>query len=182
MLYFISMKNKTEKTLKENVIFKGKVLTLNCDDIQCPNGVKATREVVHHHGGVCVLCELDNKIAFVKQFRYAYKEEILELPAGKLELNEDPYEAGIRELEEEIGYKAESLEDYGVLYPSVGYSDERLHMYVAKNPVKTSTNFDIDEDLDLIWLTKEEALEKIKTNEIKDGKTISLLMKYIYKK
>ncbi|MCQ2776105.1 MAG: NUDIX hydrolase [Bacilli bacterium] len=170
--------SKIEKTLKNNVVFEGKVLTLNCDDVLCPNGVKATREVVHHHGGVCILAKIDDKYAFVRQYRYAYQEEILELPAGKLEKGEDPYQAGIRELEEEIGYKAESLTSYGVIYPSVGYSDERLYLYVANNIKKTETHFDLDEDLDLVLLTKEEILDKIKTNEIKDSKTICLLTKY----
>ena len=174
-------KSKVEKTLKENIVFSGRVVTLHNDLVKCPNGVETTREYVHHNGGVCILAELDGKIAFVRQYRYAYREEVLELPAGKLEKGEDPYQAGLRELEEEIGYKAESLTSMGILYPSVGYSNEVLHLYIANNIKKTNTHFDFDEDLDLVLLSKEEIKEKLDNNEIKDAKTIVLLTKYLYR-
>lgn len=174
--------NKEEVTLENNVVFKGKVVTLHNDKVKCPNGVEATREFVEHNGGICILCEIDNKIAFVKQYRYAYKQEVIELPAGKLEKGEDPYNAGIRELEEEIGYKAKSLTDYGIMYPSVGYSNEIIHMYVANKVTKTKTNFDFDENLDLVFLSKEEIVSLLESNEIKDAKTIILLNKYMSRK
>ena len=87
-----------EKTIKSNVIYKGKILRLNCDDVLASNGEKVKREIIHHNGGVCVLAFYNNKIPLVKQYRYSYQEEMYELPAGKLEKGENSYDAGIREL------------------------------------------------------------------------------------
>ena len=108
-----------EKTVKKNYIFKGKIVNVRCDDALLPNGKPCTREVVEHNGGACVLYVENNKILFVKQYRYAYGEEVLEIPAGKLEKGEDPALAAKRELEEEAGVKAEKLTLLFVLYPSL---------------------------------------------------------------
>ena len=171
---------KEEKKISEEILFKGRVITLHNDEVLCPNGAITTREYVNHHGGVCILMEVDGKIALVKQFRYAFHREILELPAGKLEKGEDSYKAGLRELEEETGYKAESLISCGCMYPSVGYTNEIIYLYVAKNCVKTQTHFDFDEDLDLVFMDKEELKQMLKDNLIKDAKTIILLSRYLY--
>lgn len=173
------MKNKKEETcIRENVVYKGKILTVNNDEVLCSNGEKSRREIVHHHGGVCILAEVDNKIIFVEQFRYAYKENVLELPAGKIEEGEIPYECAMRELEEEAGLIAEKLLDFGVMYPSVGYTDEKIYLYVASNIRKGKQHFDKDEVLDLIYLSKEEIEKYLENNTIKDAKTICLLYKY----
>ena len=171
---------KEEKKISGETLFKGRVITLHKDKVLCPNGAITYRECVDHHGGVCLLMEIDDKIALVRQYRYAFNEELLELPAGKLEKGENPYQAGLRELEEETGYKAESLESYGCMYPSVGYTNEIIYLYVAKNCVKTQTHFDFDEDLDLVFVEKEELKKMIKDNSIKDSKTIILLSRYLY--
>ena len=172
-------KDNREITIKNNVIYDGKILSLNCDDVLCPNGIKAKREIVHHHGGVCLLAIVDNKFVFIKQFRYAYGETLYELPAGKLEKNENAYDAGKRELIEEVGLKADHLIDYGEMYPTCGYSDEKIHLYVAEGLTKTERHLDIDENIDIVYLSKEEVLEKIKNNEIKDAKSICLFLRYI---
>lgn len=169
---------KNEKTIKENVIYDGKILRLNCDDVLASNGVVTKREVIHHHGGVCVLAFVDGLIPMVKQFRYSYKEEMFELPAGKLEKDENAYDAGIRELEEEVGLKAESLTDMGAIYPSCGYTNEIIYLYVANNVTKTDRHLDADEDIDVYYFTLDEIIEKIKSGEIKDAKTICLILKY----
>lgn len=167
-----------EKTIKSNVVYDGKILRLNNDDIECDNGVRATREIVHHNGGVCILAFKDNKVVMVKQYRYAFQEELLELPAGKLEKGEDPYHAGIRELEEEVGLKAESLASLGCIYPSCGYTNEIIYLYKANNVVEVKRHLDIDENIDIYYFTLDEVLEKIKSGEIKDAKTIGLILKY----
>ena len=172
--------NKEEKKISGAILYEGRVLTLHKDNILCPNGAKTMREYVTHNGGVCILMEIDNRIALVKQFRYVFNQEVLELPAGKLEVGENPYQAGLRELEEETGYKAERLEEYGCMYPSVGYTNEIIYLYVAKNCVKTKTNFDFDEDLDLVFVQKDELKRMIQNNAIKDAKTIILLTRYLY--
>ena len=170
---------KEEKTIKSNVIYDGKILRLNCDDVLCSNGVVAKREIVHHHGGVCVLAFVEDKIAMVKQFRYAYGEELFELPAGKLEPNEDSCVAGLRELEEEVGLKAESLSDLGAMYPSCGYTNEIIYLYKANNVTKTPRHLDVDEDIDVYCFSLDEVVKMIMNNEIKDAKTICLMFKYL---
>ena len=169
---------KEEKTIKENVIYNGKILRLNRDDVSLPNGGTSIREIVHHHGGVCILAFVDGKVPMVKQFRYAFKKEMLELPAGKLEQGEDPYSAGIRELEEETGYKAESLTDLGYMYPSCGYTNEIIYLFKANNLTKTKMHLDIDENIEVCYFSMDEIIDMINHNEINDAKTICLIMKY----
>lgn len=170
-----------EKTVTEKIVYDGKIMRVNCDDVECDNGMIAKREIVHHNGGVCVLAFVDNKIVMVKQYRYAFHEEMLELPAGKLEKGEDPYDAGLRELEEEVGLKAESLMSLGCIYPTCGYSNEIIYLYVANNLTKVNRHLDADENIDIYYFSLEEIMEKINKNEIKDAKTISLILKYINK-
>ena len=172
-----SMK-KEEKTLKSNVIYDGKILRLNCDDVLTSRGVKTKREVIHPTGGVCVLAIVDGKIPLVKQYRYSYGEEMYELPAGKLEKNEDSYEAGIRELEEEVGLRAEKLTSLGCMYPSCGYTNEVIYLYKAENVKRTERHLDPDEDLDVYFFTLDEITDMIMSNQIKDAKTICLIFKY----
>lgn len=169
---------KIEKTIKENTVYNGKILRLNCDDVLASNGDIVKREIIHHHGGVCVLAEVDGKIVFVKQFRYSYKEMVLELPAGKLEKGEDSYAAGIRELEEEAGLHADKLIDFGEMYPSCGYTNEIIHLYKAEGLHPVERHLDSDESIDICYYTLDEAVEMIKNNKIKDAKTICLVLKY----
>ena len=169
---------KEEKTIKSNVVYDGIIMRVNCDDVEAANGLKVKREIVHHRGGVCVMAIVDGKIPLVKQFRYAYGEEMFELPAGKLEKGEDAYLAGLRELEEEVGLKAESLTDFGVMYPSCGYTNEKIHLYLANNITKVKRHLDPDECIDVYYFSLDEILQKIKNNEIKDAKTICLVLKY----
>lgn len=172
--------DKKEKEIRKKEIYSGKVISLSVSDIICPNGNLSTREIVHHRGGVSILAEIDNKIAFVKQFRFPYQEEVIELPAGKLEKGELPLDAAKRELEEEIGYIANEFIFYGEIYPSPGYTDEKLYLYVAKDLHKTITHYDDDEFIDIVYLDKGECLSLIKENKIKDAKTIILLLRYLF--
>ncbi len=170
---------KEEKTVKSNVIYNGKILRLNCDEVLTSNGHIAEREIIHHHGGVCVLAIYEGKVVLVKQFRYAYGEEMFELPAGKLEKDEDSYQAGLRELEEEVGLKAESLTDFGYMYPSCGYTNEIIHLFKANNLTKVERHLDEDEDIDIYYFSLDEVVQMIQENKIVDAKTICLVLKYI---
>lgn len=170
---------KEEITFKENVLYEGRILSLHCDEVVCPNGRHSKREVVHHRGGVCVLAIKDNKIALIRQFRYAYKEEMWELPAGKLEIGENPYDTGIRELIEEVGLKADKLIDLGQIYPTCGYSNEIIYLYLADNVQEVERHLDIDEVIDVYYFSKEEIIDLINKGEIKDAKTICAMMKYL---
>jgi ADP-ribose pyrophosphatase len=124
--------NFNEKTLNEKYVHKGKILNLRVDDVELPDGNGAIREVVEHSGGSCVLCEKDGKILLVKQFRYPYKEELLELPAGKLNPGETPEQTAIRELEEEGGIKAEKVEKLFDIYPTPAYTNEIIRIYTSR--------------------------------------------------
>lgn len=115
----------------------------------------------------------------VKQFRYAYNKDTLEIPAGKLELGEAAGPAGKRELEEETGYSCKSMELINEIYPTTGYCDEVIHLYEAKGLFKVENPLEGDEDefIDVISMPIDEAYKKIMNNEIHDSKTIIAIMK-----
>lgn len=160
-------------------MYDGKILQLYVDDVETYNGIKTKREFVAHHGGAAILFFQNNKILLERQFRYAYKEEVWEIPAGKLEKDEDPKEAAIRELEEETGYKANKIENLGVIYPSVGYTNEKIYLYAVSDAYKTSTNFDKDEFIESAFFSIEEVKQMIQDGTIKDTKTICALFYYL---
>lgn len=170
----------TEKPLKQDYIYKGKIVNLRVDDAELPDGTTALREVVEHPGGVCVAALTDTQeLLFVKQFRYPYMETVLELPAGKLEYGEDPFAAGKRELLEETGAAAEHYRDLGKLYPTPGYCGEIIHMYLAENLHFSEQHLDEDEFLEVRRIPLEEAFQMVMRNEIRDSKTqVGILKTY----
>lgn len=166
-----------EKTVKSEYIYKGKILNLRKDDIVLPDGKPAIREIVEHSGGSCVLCEKDGKVFMVKQFRYPFKKVLLELPAGKLNDGEDPLETAKRELKEEAGIVAEKLEKIFEIYPSTGYTEEKIYIYRAVgNLVEESNLLDEDEFLSGEWYDKKILKEMVEKGEIKDAKTLVALL------
>ncbi len=171
--------NFEEKTVKSNKIFEGKILTLRHDEIVLPDGKPALREVVDHSGGACVVAERDGKILLVKQFRYPYKEVVLEIPAGKLNAGENPAEAAIRELEEEGGVLAEKVELLFVVYPSPGYTSEKIYIYRAVGLKDSKIHLDEDEFLSGEWYGKQTLKDMIDRGEIKDGKTLIALLRVL---
>ncbi len=164
-----------EKTVKENYIYRGKILSLRCDDAILPDGKPCKREVVEHTGGATVLAETEAGIAFVRQYRYAYKEELYEIPAGKLNAGEDPVKAAARELSEETGLIADRLKLLTVLYPTPGYTDEKIYIYEAEGLNKGKEHLDEGEFLDTVYFPREEALAMVRDGRIRDGKTIAAL-------
>ena len=156
--------------------------SISVDDALLPNGTTAKREIVEHPGGVCVAALTDNnELMFVEQFRYPYFEVVLELPAGKLEYGEDPFEAGKRELREETGATASKYEDLGKLYPTPGYCGEIIHMYLAKNLSFGEQDLDSDEFLEVKKIPLEKAFQMVMNNEIRDSKTQVGIVKAYYK-
>ena len=168
----------TEKTINNNVRFEGKVLTLCHDDVLLPNGKEGKREIVKHRGGVCIapLTE-NNELIFVRQFRYAYGEVVLELPAGKLEKGEDPFESGVRELKEETGCTADKYTFLGKLYPSPGYTSEIINIYLAESLHSGEQLLDEDEFLGTEKIPLEKAVQMVMNNEIFDSKTQVAILK-----
>ena len=165
-----------EKTVKERILFNGKILNLRRDEVVLPNGKTAEREVVEHSGGSAILCVKDGKVLLVKQFRYAFNEELYEIPAGKLNAGESPDETAIRELEEEGGIKAEKVVKLFDVYASPGYTNEIIRIYKAEGLTKTKPHLDEDEFLSCSWVSLETAKEMINSGEIKDAKTIIALL------
>lgn len=168
----------TEKTINKNYVFNGRIINVRCDDALLPDGKPCTREVVEHPGGVCLAPLTDKgELVFVRQYRYPYSEVVPELPAGKLEKGEDPFEAGKRELEEETGFTAENYLDCGKFYPSPGYCGEIIHFYAAWNLNAAQMHPDEDEFLEVEKIPVEKAVEMVLNNEIRDGKTQALVLK-----
>lgn len=170
-----------EKELNSQMIYDGKILQLTRDEVECKDGGHAYREVVHHHGGVCVLAIHDHKIILVKQFRYPNKINTLEIPAGKLEKDEDTQYCAFRELEEETSYRAEDMKFIMKFLPSPGYTSEWLYLYEAINikAVHDALKGDEDEFIDVIEMDLNEAYQKILDGTIVDAKTIIAIM-YAY--
>lgn len=169
-----------ETTLESETLYQGKIIQVFRDKVQLENGSEAFREVVRHPGGVCVLAiTQDNQVLLVRQFRYPYGKQLLEIPAGKREPGEDPRLCGIRELEEETGYQAEEFTQLGVLYPTPGYCDEVITLFLAKKLHPTRQHLDEDEFLDVVALPLEEAVELVRQGELPDAKTQLALLRYL---
>ncbi len=168
-----------EKQLSKEYIFKGRVINLRRDIALLPNGTEATREIIEHNGGVCVAALTDdNEVLMVKQFRYPYREVIMEIPAGKRDSKDEaPLACGIRELEEETGAKAQKFTFLGELYPTPGYCGEVIWMYAATGLTFGEQKPDDDEFLTVEKLPLEKAVQMILDGEIKDAKTQAAILK-----
>lgn len=168
----------TEKTIASKSVFDGRILHITLDDVELPNGKKSKREVVNHPGGVAVAAlDEDNNLLFVKQYRYPYKEVVLELPAGKLEKGSTPLENGKRELLEETGAQGYSYVSLGAVYPSPGYTSEIIHLYVCKIKTVGSSCPDDGEFLNVEKIPLDKAVEMVLNNLIPDAKTQIAVLK-----
>jgi len=167
--------NLQEKTISTKKIFDGRIISVQVDEVELPNGKTSTRELVKHPGAVAVIAVTEEgKIVLVEQYRKPLEKELVEIPAGKLEKGEDPEICAKRELEEETGYGCDSIELVASFYTSPGFADELIHVYVAKGLKKLENAAGLDEDefVNLMEVTLEEALELIKNQRIFDAKTI----------
>lgn len=168
---------KAEIQKSSEVKFDGKLIKVTYDVAEVPGGREAWREVVHHPGASAVVVQ-DGKgrIIMERQYRYALQEALLEIPAGKLDGNEDPLDCARRELAEETGYRAESWRYLGVIATSPGFCNEQIHVYLATELTKGATNWDDDEYLELSYFTMAELMEQLRQEKIKDSKTLAALM------
>lgn len=168
----------SEKTTSVKEIFDGRIIRVHVDDIILPDGSKSKREVVEHSGGVCVAPLTDDgELLMVRQFRYPFSRELLEVPAGKLEKGEDPLNAGIRELEEECGVVADKVISLGEIYPTVAYCSEIIRMFAATGLRKTQQHLDKGEFLGVEKVKFEDALSMVMSGEIRDAKTVAAILK-----
>ena len=167
-----------EKTLASQLIFDGWLLKLYRDEVGLPDGGRSAREYVHHPGGAAVVAlDGDGNVYLERQFRYPYRKAVIEIPAGKLEEGEDPFDAIRRELKEEIGATAGRWDALGHIMPSVGYTDEMLYLYLARDLTFGETHWDKDEFLEPFKLPFAEALERAADGRINDGKTVCALFR-----
>lgn len=172
----------TEKTVSKNYVYRGKIFSLRCDDALRPDGRPCKREIVEHSGGACVLYAEEGKILFVRQYRYAYGEVVLEIPAGKLNPGEDPAIAAARELSEEAGIRAEGLQLLFQMYPSPGYTDEIIYIYRAEKGTREEAHPDDGEFVQSVWIPEAEVREMLARGEIRDAKTIAAVQAYFLSK
>jgi ADP-ribose pyrophosphatase len=162
------------KVIEESVKHRGRVVNLSVDKVRYPNGHIEIREKVEHSGGSVILGVLDDgQIVLIMQHRYPIDKIIYELPAGKLNKDEDPLDAAKREFEEETGYRANKWQKLTSFYTSPGYTSEILHVYLATDLTTGKQKLEPGEaHIELVNMSFEEAIQKIRVEEIIDGKTI----------
>ena len=161
-----------EKTKDSNRIYEGKILNLRVDTVSLPGNRVASREVIEHNGAAAVVA-IDEKgrILMVRQYRYPMEEQLLELPAGKIDRGESPQQCAFRELEEETGYRCESLKDLGVIYPAAAYLTEKVYLFYTDCLIPSHQHLDEDEDITVEWLDFEDVLKMVLEGQIPDSKT-----------
>jgi len=168
----------TEKQLSREIKYQGKIVTVCLDRVELIDGRQTWREECLHPGGVAILPLLDSgEVICVRQHRYAYNKDLIEIPAGKLEPGEDPLECGIRELSEETGYVAEEIISLGCAYPSPGYVNEKLHLYLARGLKAGDAHPDEGEFLEVFTMPFDTLLKKVLNDEIHDAKTVIATLK-----
>ncbi|MCF8259677.1 MAG: NUDIX hydrolase [Melioribacteraceae bacterium] len=169
------------KILDSNKIFHGKVFDIQVDQIEYDGGNKAVREIVLHNGGAVVLpVKADGKIILVKQFRWPFSDYLYELPAGKLEKDEDPYTCACRELTEETGYSSQNVSKLGSIYTTPGFCTEELHIYLAKDLQPGNHSREEGEyGMEVFEIPLNEVKNMIKSGQIKDAKTIAGINYYM---
>ncbi len=170
-----------ETTLSASYQFKGKIINMRLDEARLPDGTVAGREVVEHPGGVGVLALTQaNEVLLVKQFRYPYGEILTEIPAGKRDPGEEPLKTGMRELEEETGVNADRFVSLGCVYPTPGYCDEVIHLYLATGLHQSVAHPDEDEFLDVVRMPLADLVAAVMRGEITDAKTQIAALKVWY--
>ena len=167
-----------EKQIESQNVFAGKIMNVRKDVVELVNGNTGEREIVELAGGVCVLpLKDDGNVVLVKQFRYAFDKVLLELPAGKLEPSEDPFETGKRELLEETGYSANRYDFLGVMYPAPGCCTDVTYMYLARELVAGQCSPDVDEFLEVVEIPFAELVSMVCRDEVPDAKTQLAVLK-----
>lgn len=161
-----------EKWHSKKIIHKGPIITLYAGEVELDNGNLAYREVISHTGGVVVVPVLGDQVVLIRQYRIALEKDILELPAGRLEPDESPLNCGVRELEEEIGYRADKMVLATEYYSSVGFANEKAYVFLAFDLRKTERNPDEDERIHIEHYPLAEIEGMLNRKEIEDAKTI----------
>lgn len=167
-----------EKKIASKPVYDGRLLHVKCDTVELPNGEQTTREWIKHPGAAAVLPLLDDgNIILVRQYRYPVQQVTLEIPAGKLDVaGEEPLGCAKRELQEETGYTADEYVKLISLATTVGFSDEFIHIYLARGLKAGKQNLDEDEFINVVKMPLGKALELVKNNVIVDAKSVTALL------
>ncbi|GMA52454.1 ADP-ribose diphosphatase [Alicyclobacillus contaminans] len=166
-----------ERTVSTERIFSGKIVTLEKLTVMLPNGKTATREVIRHPGAVAVLAEPDpGRVVMVRQYRKALDECLLEIPAGKLEPGEQPEACAVRELREETGLEADTVEPVHTFYTSPGFADEKIWLFYTNRVAQGAQALDEDEFVDIEVLSRAEVQSLLSGGRIQDAKTLVALL------
>src|SRR5690625_3499540 len=168
------MRKFEEQTIKTEKIYDGRIINVQIDEVQLPNGRKTNRELVKHPGAVAVIpITKENKIVLIEQYRKPLEKSIIEIPAGKVEKGEDPERTAIRELEEETGYTTGELSFVASFYTSPGFADELMHIFITDElkPLEIPAAKDDDEFIEVMKLTLDEAKQLVEDERIHDAKT-----------
>lgn len=160
-------------------VFKGRVLDLHLEVHELPDGREAEFEIVRHPGGAAVLpVAADGRLLLIRQFRPAGGGMVVEIPAGRLEANEDPIDCVRRELAEEVGLEADDVSSLGSVFSSVGFCDEKIHLFIARRLRDVPCCREADEFIEPFWVSLDEALRMLETGQIPDAKTQLALLRY----
>jgi ADP-ribose pyrophosphatase len=166
-----------EVTLGTEEVFNGMLLRVHRDVVRLPDGSESIREWIAHPGAVVVIALLDNgKLIFERQFRYPLRRVFLELPAGKIDSGEHILDTARRELREETGYKAKTWRHLGTMHPCIGYSDERIEIFLAQGLTYVGHALDHGEILEVVEVSMQDALLSVRDGDITDAKTVTALM------
>lgn len=167
-----------EKCKSTSRVYEGRILNLRVDHVVWPDGKTHLREVVEHRGAAAIVPIIDGKnVVLVRQYRYAVGTELLEIPAGTLESGETPEHCAVRELEEETGYKAGEIKKMMEVFMVPGYSTEKITLYLAVGLVKSYMRTEEDEKINVETMPLESALDKVRSGEIRDAKSVCGLLR-----
>ena len=163
--------NRQEERIEGEVLFKGRMLRVERDTVRLPNGLQTSREVVRHPGAVGIIALKDQQVLLVRQYRYAIAQKTLEIPAGKLDPQEPSIACAVRELREETGYRG-TMEHISTFYTTPGFTDEVMHLFLARDLVWDPLTPDDDEFIEVERIPWDEAVQRAQQNEFNDAKTI----------
>jgi len=165
--------------ISEKLIYQGRILDVQQETHRLPDQREAQFEIIRHPGGAAALPILaDGRLLLIRQFRPAAGDYVLEIPAGRLEPGEDGHGCVARELQEEIGFRATTITPLGFIYSSIGFCNERIHLFLARDLEKTRTALEPDEFIEPVIMTLEKALELLQSGMIPDAKTQVCLLRY----